>query len=250
MEAPPSISAIMITKNEAPNLPDCLRSLHFCVEIVVVDNDSTDGTVEIARAAGCKIIQADDWPGFGLQKQRALDEASGEWILSADADERITPELEAEILRAVRGGEAAGFTIKRRSQFLGKWMRHGGWYPDRVLRLARRDRARFDPAPVHEKLLVDGPCSDLSEPMLHYSYRDLADVLGKQAKYALAGAARNRATGKRGGVLRASARSFWTFVRLFVLQAGFLDGRHGLLSALAKSQETFWRYAGIEWAGN
>ena len=248
MDAQPSISAILITKNEAENLPDCLASLRFCNEIVVVDNDSRDGTVDIARAAGCKVIQADDWPGFGLQKQRALDAATGEWILSIDADERITPELQEEILAAVRRADADGCHIKRRSQFLGKWMRHGGWYPDRVLRLARRGRARFDPARVHEKLLVDGATTELAHPMLHFSYRDLADVLGKQRKYALMGAAKNRAARKRGGVARASARSLWTFFRLFVLQAGFLDGRHGLLSALAKAQETFWRYAGIEWA--
>lgn len=248
MDAQPSISAILITKNEAENLPDCLASLRFCGEIVVVDNDSRDGTVEIARAAGCKVIQADDWPGFGLQKQRALDSATGDWILSIDADERITPELEKEILGAVRRADVNGYQIKRRSQFLGKWMRHGGWYPDRVLRLGRRDRSRFDPAPVHEKLLVEGTTAELAHPMLHFSYRDLADVLEKQRKYALVGARKNRTCGKRGGVARASARSVWTFVRLFVLQAGFLDGRHGLLSALAKAQETFWRYAGIEWA--
>ncbi len=250
MDARPSISAILITKNEAANLADCLRSIRFCSEIVIVDNDSLDGTLDIARAAGCKLIQADDWPGFGLQKQRALDAATGDWVLSIDADERITPELEGEILDAVRGAKASGFLIKRRSQFLGKWMMHGGWYPDPVLRLVRRTSARFDPSPVHEKLLVDGEIAELATPMLHFSYRDLADVLGKQSKYALAGAAKNRAAGKRGGVVKGSARSFWTFLRLFVLQMGFLDGRQGLLSALAKSQETFWRYAGIEWAGD
>ena len=248
MDSRPSISAILITKNEAANLPECLATLGFCREIVVVDNDSTDGTLQIARDAGCKVVEADDWPGFGLQKQRALDESTGDWILSIDADERITPELERDILEAVRQGTADGFHIKRRSQFLGKWMQHGGWYPDRVLRLARRDKARFDPAPVHEKLIVDGTTGELEHPMLHFSYRDLGDVLQKQRKYALMGAAKNRAAGKRCGTVVAIARGGWTFVRLFFIQRGFLDGRHGLISALAKSQETFWRYAGAEWA--
>lgn len=246
----PFISAILITKNEEENLPDCLRSIAFCSEIVVVDNGSTDDTVRIARTAGARVIETQDWPGFGVQKQRALDTATGDWVLSIDADERITPELAHEILDAVNKGAAGGFRIKRRSQFLGKWMRHGGWHPDRVLRLARRSSARFDPSPVHEKLLVEGIVADLEHPMLHFSYRDLADVLGKQAKYALAGAGRNRDAGKSGGIIAGCLRAAWTFIRIFILRLGFLDGRHGLLSAMAKSQETFWRYAGIEWAGN
>lgn len=244
----PFISAILITKNEGENLPDCLRSISFCREIVVVDNGSSDETVPAARVAGATVIEVCDWPGFGLQKQRALDAASGDWILSIDADERITPELAQEILAATNAGSADGFYIKRRSQFLGKWMRHGGWFPDRVLRLARRSMAQFDPSPVHEKLLVSGNVAELHNPMLHFSYRDLADVLNKQAKYALAGATKNRAAGKSGGIVTGFLRAAWTFARLFIFRLGFLDGRHGLLSAVIKSQETFWRYAGVKWA--
>lgn len=243
----PTLSAILITKNEAENLPDCLRSIAFCSEIVVVDSNSTDGTPQIVREAGGRVIESADWPGFGLQKQSALDAATGEWVLSIDADERILPELAEEILCVIREGKAAGFRIKRRSQFLGKWMRYGGWYPDYVVRLAKRHAAKFDISPVHEKLLVEGTIADLEHPMLHFSYRDLSDVLKKQSHYALVGAERNYVAGKSGGILIGWFRAVWTFVRLYILHLGFLDGRQGFLSAVAKAQETFWRYAGMEW---
>lgn len=246
----PTISAILITKNEAANLPDCLRSIAFCSEIVVVDSGSTDETIQKVREAGGRVIETKDWPGFGMQKQRALEAATGEWVLSIDADERITPELAKEILRGIREGKAQGFYIKRRSQFLGKWMRYGGWYPDHVLRLAKRSVAEFDSSPVHEKLLVEGTLANLEYPLLHYSYRNLADVLKKQSHYAQVGAAKNRAAKKNGGIFMGWLRALWTFFRLFILQRGFLDGRHGMLSAIAKSQETFWRYAGMEWVEN
>ena len=246
----PRISAVLITKNEAANLADCLESLRFCREWVVLDGQSTDDTVAIAQRFGCKVINDADWRGFGIQKQRALDAASGEWVLSIDADERITPELAAEIQQAVRSNAADGYYIKRRSQFLGRWMRHGGWYPDRVLRLARRANARFDPIPVHEKMLVSGRVAELKQPMLHYSYRSIEDVLAKQKTYALASAAKKSNAGVSGGVMMALLRSGWTFVRLYVVRLGLLDGRQGLVAALAKSQETFWKYLAAAWPGD
>lgn len=275
----PAISAIIIAKNEAADLPECLEGLRFCREVVVVvDNTGTDSTAQIAQDFGARVMTTPDWPGFGPQKQRALDAATGDWVLSIDADERITPELAREIQQAIASDKADGYYIKRRSQFLGKWMNHGGWYPDQVLRLARRGKARFDPAPVHEKMLVDGTVAELGHPMLHYSYRSLEDVLAKQKTYALAGAAKKVAQGLAAGqsknqgsgqgvhggitgehsnqpgssvgVLRALLSSMWTFTRLFFFQLGFLDGWHGLVAALAKSQETFWKYLAVAWPGD
>lgn len=243
----PVLSAVLITKNEAQNIAECLSSLNFCDEIILVDNGSQDGTVDIAQSMGCRVIQTDDWPGFGRQKQRALDCARGIWVLSIDADERVTPALREEIKKTIASSEYVGYRIKRKSQFLGKWMRFGGWYPDFVLRLARRKSCRFDPTPIHEKLIVDGSVGILKHHFLHYSYRSIDDILSKQKRYALASAKKIREKkGSRASTLKAALRSAWAFLRLYVIQLGLLDGRHGFISAAFKSQEVFWKYVAAE----
>ena len=243
----PRLSAILIVKDEARDLPDCLASLAFCQEIVVVDSGSRDGTQEITRAAGATLLETPDFPGFGPQKQRALDLATGDWVLSIDADERIPSDLAAEIRAAIAEPVADGYRIDRRSQFLGRVMRHGGWSPDRVLRLARRDRARFSTDIVHESLIVDGTVADLAAAMDHLSYRSIDEVLDKQRRYALASASVRRARGKRGGLGPAIGRGAFTFFKHYILQAGFLDGAHGFVAAAAKAQESFWRYLAVGW---
>lgn len=243
----PRLSAILITRDEAADLPDCLASLRFCDEIVVVDSGSTDATVAIATAAGAIVSIRADWPGFGPQKQRALDRASGDWVLSIDADERIPEALAAEIVAAIGAGAAEGFRINRRSSFLGRFLTHGGWYPDRILRLARRDAARFTPDRVHERLEVAGAVGDLDADMIHHSYRTIDEVLDKGRRYALASATERRARGKRGGLGAAIGRGAWAFVRHYLLKRGFLDGAHGFVAAAAKAQETFWRWLAVGW---
>ncbi|WEK49944.1 MAG: glycosyltransferase family 2 protein [Candidatus Kaistia colombiensis] len=245
---PSSLSAIIITKNEAGDLPACLASLAFCDEIIVVDSGSADGTVAIAEAAGCRVLVRTDWAGFGPQKQRALDAARGDWVLSIDADERIPQALATEIRAAIETGAAAGYRINRLNSFLGKPLRHGGWYPDHHLRLVRRDAARFTPDLVHEKLIVDGAVSDLATDMPHLSYVDFDEVLDKQRRYALSGAAQRRASGRKGGAGKAAQRAIWLFFRLYVIKRGFLDGREGFLAAAANAQEMFWRYAAVDTA--
>ena len=241
------LSAILITRNEERQLEGCLQSLDFCDEIIIVDNSSSDNTVALARAHRATVIQTDDWPGFGLQKQRALDHATGEWALSIDADERVTPELRAEILHALKYPSANGFYIKRKSQFLGRWMRFGGWYPDYVLRLARRSSAQFDPVLVHEKLVVDGYTDKLDAHLLHFSYSSISDVLEKQKRYALLGSRKiRRKKNANISIIGAGMRSMWTFFRLYFVQLGLLDGRQGLISAVFKSQEVFWKYVAAE----
>lgn len=247
MTARPRLSAILITRDEAADLPDCLASLAFCDEIVVVDSGSSDATVEIARAAGAIVRVTDDWPGFGPQKQRALDLATGDFVLSIDADERIPPDLAEEIAAAIGRGDRAGWRINRRSTFLGRFLLHGGWYPDRILRLARRDAARFTPDRVHERLEVAGEVGDLACDMIHHSYRSIDEVLEKGRRYALASAAERRARGKRGGLGVAVVRAEWAFLRHYVIKRGFLDGGHGFVAALAKGQETFWRWLAVGW---
>lgn len=247
MSGRPRLSAILITRDEAADLPDCLASLRFCDEIVVVDSGSTDATVAIARAAGARVVVTDDWPGFGPQKQRALDLAGGDFVLSIDADERIPADLAEEIRAAIGWGDRAGWRINRRSSFLGRFLLHGGWYPDRILRLAKREAARFTPDRVHERLVVDGAVGDLSADMIHHSYRSIDEVLDKGRRYGIAAAAERRARGRRGGLLVAILRAKWAFLRHYVLQAGFLDGAHGFVAALAKAQETFWRWLAVGW---
>ncbi|WP_315924298.1 glycosyltransferase family 2 protein [Mesorhizobium sp. SP-1A] len=241
-----SLSVILITKNEEAHIAACLESVAFADEIVVVDSGSTDRTVEIAQSLGAKVTVTADWPGFGPQKQRALDLATGDWVLSIDADERIPDALRDEILAATAKGSRTGFRLNRLSWFLGRPMRHGGWHPDRVLRLALRTKARFSDDIVHERLTVDGAVGDLKEPMLHYSYASVDDVLRKMRAYALATAAERRARGVKGGVGVAIARSLFGFCKAYVLRAGFLDGKRGFLAAVFKAQETFWRYVAVE----
>lgn len=241
------LTAIIITKNEARNIQECLETLTMCDEVVLVDNGSRDNTVQIARSMKCRVIETDDWPGFGTQKQRALESARGKWVLSIDADERLTPQLSEEIKHVIAQESHAGYLIKRKSNFLGRWMRYGGWTPDYVLRLARRESCRFDLSPVHEKMIVNGRIGKLRHHFLHYSYRDVNDVLSKQHRYALISSEKIRAKkGNRISVLGAICRSAWTFFRLYCLKLGVLDGRRGLLSAAFKAQEVFWKYVAVE----
>lgn len=237
----PTIGAIIITRNEERNLPQCLAGLAWCDEIVVLDHASADRTVELARAAGARVQQCTDWPGFGAQKNRALAMAGCDWVLSIDADERVSEQLAREIRAAVaEPGDAAAFSMPRLSSYCGQFMRHGGWYPDRVVRLFRRGSARFSDDLVHESLRVDGPVARLRNDLLHISYRSLEDVLDKMNRYSSAGAV--KAAAGRGGVLDALLHGFWAFVRTYVLRRGFLDGRLGFVLACSTAHETWYRY--------
>jgi len=234
------LSAVIITKNEAHNISGCLASLSFCDEVIVVDNMSQDGTREFASDLGAKVIEADRWLGFGPQKQLALESASGQWILSIDADERVSPRLQAEILAAVRANGNLSFKIERENYFLGKHMRFGGWANDRVLRLAKRGHCRFSSDLVHESLICEHPARTLAGTLTHLSYRSVGDVFNKQIQYARLGAQKITESGQRKKSPALSA--LWTFIRLYFFQLGFLDGWRGTLAAAAKSYETFWRY--------
>ncbi len=242
-DARPTISAVIITRDEARNLPDCLAGLAWCDEIVVLDSGSTDDTLRIARDAGARVEVSADWPGFGPQKNRALQHARCDWVLSIDADERVDAELAAEIRDAVTSGAAyTGYRMPRLSSFCGRFMRHGGWYPDRVLRLFRRDCGRFSDDIVHETVQCRGAIGDLRHDLRHESFRDFEQVLRKIDAYSTAGAAKAHARGRRGSIGRALAHGAWTFFRGYVLRAGFLDGRMGLALALSNAHGTYYRY--------
>ena len=245
--AVPRLSAILITKNEAQRIGPCLDALRrLADEIVVVDSGSTDGTVALAEAAGARVIATDDWPGFGRQKQRALDQARGTWVLAIDADEwpdeTLTRAIREVADRPLDERGPAGYETDRLSAFCGRWMRHGGWYPDRGVRLFRRDRARFSEDLVHERVIVDGTLGRLPGLLLHDSIPSLDDAIAKMNRYSSGRARDLRARGRRGSLGSAIGHGFWAFVRTYLLKRGFLDGRMGFVLAVHNAETSYYRY--------
>ncbi|AMO25127.1 glycosyltransferase family 2 protein [Ramlibacter solisilvae] len=242
MTRPPRLTVIIITRNESARLRACLESVAFADELVVVDSGSTDDTVAIAQALGANVRQTADWPGFGPQKNRALDMARGEWVLSIDADERVTPRLRASIEAAMVQSRFEAYTVDRRSSYCGQYMRHSGWYPDRLVRLFRRGKARFSGDLVHERLLVDGTAGALEGELLHESFDDFESVLDKVNRYSSDSARALDARGVRGSLGKAVGHGFWAFVRTYLFKRGFLDGRLGFALAVSNAQGAYYRY--------
>jgi glycosyltransferase involved in cell wall biosynthesis len=237
----PRLSAIIITKNEASNIGDCLDSLAFCDERIVVDSDSTDGTLLIAREKGARIA-THGWKGFGAQKNYALSLAHGDWVLSIDADERVTPELAAEILKVIGEGRADGFELSRRSSFCGRMMRHSGWFPDRVLRLFRRDKGRFTDDLVHERVVCEGKTARLNNALLHYPVARLEDAIRRIDQYSTLGAEKLSASDRKVSFFSGITHGAGTFLRVYVLKLGFLDGAAGFMLAVANAEGAYYRY--------
>ena len=240
----PTLSVILITRNEEANLADCLASLEgIAQQIVVVDTNSSDRTLEIAKSYGAVIAQPQDWPGFGPQKNRALDLATGEWVLSLDADERLTPALKSEIITAMNHpAHVDCFAIPRLSWYCGRFIRHSGWNPDYVDRLFKRGTARFSDDLVHERLIPAGQVAKLKNPMLHYSFMNVAQVKEKMERYSSASAEQAFAKGRKGSPLKALLHGFWAFIRTYVVRLGFLDGPQGASLAFANAQGSYYRY--------
>ncbi|HUH59906.1 MAG TPA: glycosyltransferase family 2 protein [Candidimonas sp.] len=237
-----NLSVIIITKNEARHIGECLDSVAFADEIIVVDSGSTDDTCAIAAAKGAKVTVTHDWPGFGRQKNRALDLATKEWVLSIDADERVTPELAAEIQRTLAQPNADAYKIARLSNFGGRWIRHSGWWPDHVLRLFKRGSARFKDVAVHESVQTASPVAVLESHFLHYPYADLETFIAKINHYSSEAAAMMHARGKKTSLLGAVGHAAWTFVRIYVIRRGFMDGKEGFILAAMGASGSFFRY--------
>ena len=238
----PLLSAIVIAKNEARHIEACLDSLAFCDERIVVDGGSDDETAKLAERKGVRVVVAPEWRGFGMQKNHALSLATGEWVLSIDADERVSAALADEIGRAVTEARADGYEMPRLSTFCGRPMRHSGWYPDYVLRLFRRGRARFSDDLVHERVICDGPVQRLSEPLTHCPVERLEDSLSRMDRYSTARADMIVASGRRVSFFTGIARGWWTFIQTYFIRLGFLDGREGFLLAVANAEGTYYRY--------
>ena len=236
-----TLTIIIAAKNEAHNISECVHSASFADEVIVLDSGSTDGTPEIAQSAGARVIST-DWPGYGLQQVRGIGLARSEWVLSLDADERISPALQKEIRQAIEKPIADGYRLPRLSSFCGTFINHGGWRPDYTLRLVKREKAGFTDHFLHAHMTVEGKKSDLRESLIHYSYRDLDDVLEKLNRYASGNAKDLFNRGVKGSLGKAITHGVWAFIRTYLLRAGFLDGRHGLMLAIYNAESTYYKY--------
>jgi glycosyltransferase involved in cell wall biosynthesis len=241
--AQPRLSAVVITRDNEATIRRCVGSLAFADEIIVLDSGSTDATLEICSALGAHVHESADWPGYGPQKNRALDLATRDWVISIDSDEWLTPASAAEIARAIASNDAkAGYAIPRRSSFCGRVMRHSGWWPDYVVRLFRRDAGRFTDDRTHERVVVQGALGRLAEPIMHEAITDLDQMLLKMNAYSSASAQARAVQGRRATLATAVLHGAWTFFRTYVLRLGFLDGREGFMLAVANAEGSYYRY--------
>lgn len=243
----PTLAAVIITYNEEVNLADCLESLLGTVDqIIVLDSGSTDATLAIASRFGAIVAVSDVWQGFGNQKNRALAMATSDWVLSIDADERLTPELAKEIRCVMEQPHSVTcFSLPRSSSYCGRFIRYSGWSPDYVDRLFQNGKARFSDDLVHERLLHRSPVCRLHSPLLHYSFRNFSQVLQKTDRYSTASATQAYSQGKRASVYSAVGHGAWAFFRTYVLKVGFLDGAHGLALAISNAEGTYYKYLKI-----
>ena len=238
----PKISTIIITYNEEKNIRRCLSSIDWVYEIVVVDSGSTDDTKKIASEFTQRIFDI-KWEGFGKAKEYAKDKASNQWILSVDADEVVAQDLKEEILNITKSEDSLdGYYIPRKSNFLGKWVKHGGWYPDYVLRLFKKDRAKFNHSRVHEKVEVDGEIGYLKNVLLHYTDPDFTHYLEKLNRYTSLGAEELFNKGKRANLFDVVFRPLAIFLKMYFLKKGFLDGLTGFVLAVSSAFHVFSKY--------
>lgn len=236
------LSVAIITKNEEDNIRQCLQSVSFAEQIIIVDSGSTDSTLSIAGEFGCEIY-SEKWRGFGPQKQLAIDKCTQPWVLVLDADEWVTPELRREMIKAVNDpGEYVAFEMPRLSSFCGQYMHYSGWRPDYVTRLCRRDKAHFGEEIIHESMIVDGNVGRLSNHIMHESYKDLDHVLSKLNRYSTDGADSMFAAGEKSSLLRALLHALWSFVFTYIGRAGFIDGRMGFMLAVYNAETTYYKY--------
>ena len=237
------LSVIVITRNEERNIVACLESVKWADDIIIVDAQSKDATVALAGQFTQKIF-VEPWKSFSEAKTFAVSKSRHDWILWLDADERVTPELAAEIRSLLESSPAkAAYSVARRAYFLGRWIKHSGWYPGRVTRLFRKDRASFSPAAVHEGLNVHGAIGELRYDLLHFTDPNLYHYLAKFNRYTTLASRESFDAGKHFRRTDLFVRPPWLFVKMYVVRLGFLDGVPGLLLALLSSAYVFTKYA-------
>jgi len=240
------LSVVLITRNAAAQLPECLASVAFADEVVVVDSGSSDGTEALATRYGARVV-AREWLGFGRQKQFAVEQAAHDWVLCLDADERVSPELAASMVRALQAPAAPVYRMARRNRFLGRWLRHGEGYPDWSVRLFDRRHARWSDDDVHEKVLYTvspgAPLGTLTGDLLHESGEELGRYLEKQNRYTTLAAQELHRRGQRAGIARLALSPLLRFIKFYLLRLGFLDGMPGLAHVSIGCMNSFMKYA-------
>jgi len=236
------LSAVIITKNAATQLGECLASVAFAEDVLVVDSGSTDGTVELARSLGARVIEK-EWLGFGPQKQFAVEQARHDWVLCVDADERVSDALRASILAELAAPQAVAYELARSNCFLGRWLKHGEGYPDWCLRLFDRHRAHWSDDPVHEKVVTDEEVARLTGYLRHDSAESMEKYLEKQNRYTTIQAEMMFAAGQRGGILPMLLSPLVRFVKFYFLRLGFLDGAAGFVHIVIGCMNSFSKYA-------
>jgi len=236
------LSVVLITRNAAAQLPECLASVAFADEVVVVDSGSDDGTAALAERYGARVV-ASEWRGFGRQKQFAVEQAANDWVLCLDADERVSPELAASLVRALEAPSAPVYRMARRNRFLGRWLKHGEGYPDWSPRLFDRRQARWSDDAVHEKVLYTATPGTLAGDLLHESAEDLGRYLEKQNRYTTLAAQDLLRRGRGAGTVELVFSPLVRFVKFYVLRLGFLDGMPGLLHISIGCMNSFMKYA-------
>lgn len=245
MQQKSPVTVVIITLNAASQIEDCLKSAAFAAEIVVVDSGSTDGTQEVALKYGARVLQQ-DWLGFGPQKQFAIGQASHDWVLCLDADERVGERLRESLVEALRTPGFKAYRMARCNRFMGRWLRHGEGYPDWSLRLFDRRHARWSDDVVHEKVITEAQVGSLHGDLLHESQETLASYLDKQNRYTSLQADTLHRRGKRATMVRLVASPLLRFVKFYVLRRGFLDGLPGLVHILIGCFNSFAKYAKLE----
>ena len=238
-----SISVVTITFNEEQNIRECLAAVRWADEVIVVDSGSRDRTVEYAREFAGKVLLA-PWKGYGAARNFALQHATADWIFWLDADERVTPELAAEIRKLVQNGgdRCDGYSVARRAYFLGRWIRHCGWYPSRVVRLFRRGKGAFSESRVHEQVQVQGEIGGLKNDLLHFTDPNLYHYFAKFNKYTSLAAQDLKESGSSFSLVDLIVRPPFTFLKMYVIRRGFLDGMRGFILSVLSSVYVFTKY--------
>ena len=228
------LSVVIISKNEEKFIADAVKSSSFADEVLVLDSGSTDRTCAIAQEHGAKVLHQ-SWLGFGMQKNKAVELANNDWVFVLDSDERITPNLQSEILGILKNPIADGYHVARLNKFFGKNIRHCGLYPDYSIRLFNRQKGKFNNVTVHESVQISGDTEKLENHMTHLAFDTIKEFSIKQKKYATL-------SQKKKNLVKAFTSPIWTFIRIYVLRLGVLEGWRGLVIATVYAQYTFWKY--------